>query len=235
MDTENPNHLIIWLDKHIEDPEWCQQMKKAFSTQTDPKNPIPVKLSGNDNDSLFNIASHMPVHFEGVRFLLAAHKNIESCLQCFEQNQDKRIFFITSGSLGREAAPIILERFLHMFTDLVTGKPYISIYVFCHHIQYHLEWALDYRDYIQIFNFDADLLVRMMRDIGDYYYNESRRLLDTTLPNKPAAYNRLIWARTLYERYGELERKSMHTELGEINKLLEQVEEELRLSSDVDS
>ncbi|CAF5152040.1 unnamed protein product, partial [Rotaria magnacalcarata] len=44
LDAENPNHLIIWLDQHIGQPEWCQHLKRAFSTQTDPKTSVAVNL-----------------------------------------------------------------------------------------------------------------------------------------------------------------------------------------------
>ncbi|CAF4439984.1 unnamed protein product, partial [Rotaria sp. Silwood2] len=41
---ENPNHMIIWLDVGIGDPNKYQHLKGAFSTRTDPKNETPVKL-----------------------------------------------------------------------------------------------------------------------------------------------------------------------------------------------
>ncbi|CAF5149812.1 unnamed protein product, partial [Rotaria magnacalcarata] len=212
--------------------EWCQQLKRAFSTQPDPKNPIPVKLSDEEFVEILVSEGHMPVHFEGVHFLLAAHKNIESCIHCFHQNQHRRIFFITSGTLGRETVPIILEKFKDTFIDPVTEEPYMFIYVFCQNIEYQLDWALQYRDYIQIFNFEADLLARMMRDIGDYFLTESKRLLNKSPPNNPAAQHRLTWANELFRRYSQMEKVSMKTEFDEINRFLEQVEEESKSSSD---
>ncbi|CAF4286121.1 unnamed protein product [Rotaria socialis] len=247
---EEPNNLIIWLDEHIGDSNWCQQLKKAFSTQPDPKNPIPVGLSDNELVEMLVSEGHIPVHFEGVQFLLAAFKDIDSCIRCFYQNQHKRIFFITSGSLGKQAVPEILDRLKDTFTDPVTEEPYMFIYVFCQNIEYQVEWALEYRNYIQIFNFEADLLARMMRDMGDYFLTESKRLLDESPPNNPAAQHRLTWANELFQRYtaqhrltwanelfqrySKMEKVPMKAELDEINQLLEQVEEELRSSSDED-
>ncbi|CAF1473549.1 unnamed protein product [Rotaria magnacalcarata] len=231
---EESDHMIIWLDDHIGDPEWCQQLKRAFSTQPDPKNPIPVKLWDKEFAEMLVSEGHMPVHFEGVRFLLSAFTNIASCIHCFYQNQHRRIFFITSGTLGKKTVPIILEKFKDTFIDPVTEEPYMFIYVFCQNIEYHRDWALEYRDYIQIFNFEADLLARMMRDIGDYFLTESKRLLDESPPNNPAAQHRLTWANELLQRYGQMEKVSMKTELDEINQLLEQVEEDSRSSSDED-
>ncbi|CAF4620358.1 unnamed protein product, partial [Rotaria socialis] len=201
---EEPNNLIIWLDEHIGDSNWCQQLKRAFSTQPDPKNPIPVKLSDQEFVEILVSEGHMPVDFEGVRFLLAAFKDIDSCIHCFYANPHKRIFFITSGSMGEKAVPIILDRFKDTFTDPVTKEPYRFIYVFCLNIKYNCEWALDYCDYIQMFNFEAELLARMIRDIGDYFLRESKRLLTESAPNNPAAYHRLTWAKELYERYNRM-------------------------------
>ncbi|CAF4804379.1 unnamed protein product [Rotaria sp. Silwood1] len=231
---ENPTHMIIWLDVSIGDPSRYQHLKKAFSSKSDPKHETPVELVDADYDEILRVEGPLPIDFEGVYFLLAAFTNIESCINCFAQNQDKRIFFITSGSLGRDAVPIIIERFKETFTDPVTDEPYMSIYVFCHDISLQIHQALDYRDYIQIFNFDADLLSRMIRDIGDYFLTESKRLLDESPPNNAAAYHRLSWTKELYYRYTKMEKVSMKKELGEVDQLLEDVEEELRSSSDED-
>ncbi|CAF3282066.1 unnamed protein product [Rotaria socialis] len=221
---EEPNNLIIWLDEHIGDSNWCQQLKRAFSTQPDPKNPIPVKLSDQEFVEILVSEGHMPVDFEGVRFLLAAFKDIDSCIHCFYANPHKRIFFITSGSMGEKAVPIILDRFKDTFTDPVTKEPYRFIYVFCLNIKYNCEWALDYCDYIQMFNFEAELLARMIRDIGDYFLRESKRLLTESPPNNPAAYHRLTWAKELYERYNRMGMVLIKAELDETNELLKKWE-----------
>ena len=184
--------------------------------------------------NFFVIEGPLRVNFEGVWFLLAAFTNVERCIECFEQNQHKRIFFITSGSMGETAVPRILERFKQTFTDPVTDEPYDSIYVFCHNIEYQMDWALDYREYIQIFNHDADLLVRMIRDIANYFVMKGKRLLDEDPPNNAAAYHRLSWAHELYQRYSKMENVSMKKEFDELNELLEEIEEELKSSSDED-
>ena len=33
---EMPNHMIVWLDQHIGQPEHCQRLKAAFSSTADP-------------------------------------------------------------------------------------------------------------------------------------------------------------------------------------------------------
>ncbi|CAF4937699.1 unnamed protein product [Rotaria socialis] len=119
--------------------------------------------------------------------------------------------------MGEKAAPEILDRFKDTFTDSVTKEPYMFIYVFCLNIKYNREWALDYCDYIQMFNFEAELLAH------------------AAVSNNPIAYHRLTWAHELFHRYSQLEKISMKTERDEINRLLEQVENESRSSSDDDS
>jgi hypothetical protein len=231
---EDPDHMIIWLDITIGDREAYIHLKDAFSTTNDPKNETPVKLVDSDYEELLRIERPKRVNFEGVWFLLAAFTSVERCVECFEQNQHKRILFITSGSIGQTAVPIILERFRHTFTDPATDEPYDSIYVYCHNIEYQINWALDYREYIQIFNHDADLLVRMIRDIANYFVMIGKRLLDEDPPNNAAAYHRLSWAHELYQRYSKMENVSLQQEFNELNQLLEDVEEELRPSSDED-
>ncbi len=231
---EDPDHMIIWLDLTIGQTDACIHLKDAFSTSNDPKNETPVKLVDRDYEELLRIERPKRVHFEGIWFLLAAFKNVERCIECFEQNQHKRIFFITSGSIGQTAVPIILERFRQIFTDPVTDEPYNSIYVFCHNIEYQMNWALEYSEYIQIFNHDADLLVRMIRDIADYFFMIGKRLLDEDPPNNAAAYHRLSWAHELYQRYKNMEHVSLKKEFDELNQLLRSVGQLESLSDEDD-
>jgi hypothetical protein len=108
------------------------------------------------------------------------------------------------------------------------------MYVFCLNIGYHIEWALNHREYIQIFDHEADLLSRMTRDIGNYFVTQGKYLLDEDPPNNDAAYHRLSWAHELYQRYSKMEKTSMKKELDEINELLEEIAEDLKSSSDED-
>ncbi|CAF0855779.1 unnamed protein product [Rotaria sordida] len=247
---DNPNHIVIWLDKHIGEPGTHEHLKKTFGIQTDPKSETRVALVDRDYEDfrraerslsihledplLVHHEGSLPVHPESVYFLLSTFTNIENCLNCFEHNRNKRIFFITSGSLGREVVPIVLERFKETFTDPVTKEPCMSIYVFSNNMADDIDWGLHYQDYIQMFDFDADLLSRLVRDIGDYYFTESKRLLDGSPSHNVAAYHRLSWAKTLYKRHCILDHFSMSKDLGEINRLLEEVQEELQSSSDDD-
>jgi hypothetical protein len=229
---DDPDHMIIWLDMHIGDPNEYQHLKTSFASTLDPKNETPAKLIDRDYDTILHEEGPRHVMFEGVRFLLAAFANVERCIECFERNQHKRILFITSGSMGKLAVPRILERFRHTFTDPVTDESYMSMYVFCHNIEYQMHWALEFSDYIQIFNHEVDLLVRMLRDIAEYYVIQGKRLFDEDPPNNAAAKHRLSWAYELYQRYSTMKKVSMRKELHELYGLLEEIDEELISSSD---
>jgi hypothetical protein len=94
-----------------------------------------------------------------------------------------------------------------------------------------MEWALDHREYIQIFDHEADLLSRMTRDIGNYFVTQAKYLLDQVPPNNSAANHRLSWAQELYQRYRKMEKVSMKNELDEINELVDEIAEELKSAS----
>ena len=233
-EEETPNHMIVWLDLNIGRRDNNQRLKAAFSSTADPRHIDPVRLIDQDDDQINRVIGFQKVNFEGVEFLLAAFANVERCVQFLQDNQDKRIFLITSGQIGRVAVPLIMFKCPNLFIDPVTREPYAFIYVYCHSINRHVDWMIEYRDYLAPpFNFDADLLARMTRDIADYFVKEGKRRLEVKpKPNYAAAYNRLTWARILYERYRTMEADPLKTEFAEVNKLMDQVENGMRPSSD---
>ena len=201
-DHEKPNHMILWLDAGIGDPTKYIELKKAFSSNTDPRAQTWKMFNDQDIDKLLRADEAMIVRFEGVVFLLQAFQNEGDCLKAFEKHQDKRIFFITSGSLGRDAVPKIIEQYRPVFTDPITSKGYPSIYVFCHNIAWQMEWAEDYLEYLQMFNFDSELLERMTRDIAEYFIERGARLRQEE--NFWGARQRLHWAKKLWYQYDKM-------------------------------
>ena len=201
-DSEKPNHMILWLDAGIGNPKEYIHLKKAFAGNTDPRAERPMMLNDKDYEMILQTGDAVTVTFEGVTFLLQAFQNEEACLKAFEENQTKRIFFITSGKLGRTAVPTIIEQYRHVFTDSISNKPYPSIYVFCHNIQWQMDWAGDYLEYLQMFNFDSELLQRMTRDIADYFIERGARLRHED--NFEGAIQRLHWAKKLWYQYDKM-------------------------------
>jgi hypothetical protein len=204
-DSGKPNHMIFWLDVNIGNPNDYVHLKKAFASNTDPRCEAWTMLAEKDYDAMLTTENAVGVTFECVEFLLQVFNNEDACLKAFKQNQDKRIFFITSGPLGRCIVPKIIERYRHIFTDPITNVPYPSIYIFCHHIDYEINWAMEYLDYVQIFNFDSELLERMTRDIAEYYIEQGRRMHHDNDLNGALRY--LCWAKKLWYQYDKMQQQ----------------------------
>lgn len=204
QDLEKPNHMIIWLDDHIGKAGECTHLKKAFAMNTDPRQETWTMLKDDDFDKLIVTGDAVLVEFNGVKFLLQALNNVNACVEAFERNQDKRIFFITSGTLGEKVVPQILENYRNIFTDLTKNEPYPSVYIFCLHIAYHLTWAGDHLEYIQMFNSDSELLERMTRDVAEYFVDRGERILEDDR-EPTGALNYLHWAKILRHQYDKMQ------------------------------
>jgi hypothetical protein len=90
---------------------------------------------------------------------LIAVTTMEQCLAVINKHYHKKIFLITSGSIGQDLVPRVREQY-----------PYVeNIFVFCSNIRSYVDWALDFTDNLLIFNFHNDLLSRVVYDIGMYY------------------------------------------------------------------
>ena len=221
QDLEKPNHMIIWLDQHIGRRGECTHLKKAFATNADPRHETWIKLNDPNYDGLLVIGDEMIVEFNGVRFLLHASDNEDTCVEAFERNQDKRIFFITSGSMGKPAVPRIIERYRNIFTNPTTNEAYSSVYVFCLHIENHLEWMGNYLEYVQAFNTESELLERMIRDIADYFIKRSEQILRDGEPTSALQY--LHWAKRLWHQYDKAQ-QGIRTDIFEDVRLSEEMQ-----------
>jgi hypothetical protein len=222
QDPEKPNHMIFWLDAHIGNPTEYIHLKKAFGSNTDPRHETWTMLPDKDFDAMIAAGAAVTVTFEGVVFLLQAFNNEDACLAAFEQNQDKRIFFITSGSMGKEIVPKIIERYRPIFTDKVTDQPYPSVYVFCLHIEYHLKWAMDYIQYVQMFDIESELLERMTRDIAEYFIERGERIRQDN--NLEGALQRLYWAKRLWHQYDKMQQEIKTDDLRPVRKSQRMIE-----------
>jgi hypothetical protein len=131
LDYGAPNHIIIWLDAYIGDPTKYIELKKFFSSSIDPRSQTYRKLTDEDFHNLLAADSAVEVTFGGVLFLLIGFTDPNACFEAFERYQNYRIFFITSGSLGKDFVPRILPAHQVLFTDPVSNDPYDSVYVFC--------------------------------------------------------------------------------------------------------
>ncbi|CAF1531609.1 unnamed protein product [Rotaria sordida] len=148
--------------------EVYQRLKTAFSSTAEPKSVNPIRLIDKDDDAINRTVGFEQVNFEGVKFLLVTFTNVERQIE-------------------RAAVLLIMKKGKNIFIDPVTNEPYQSIYVFCHDISRSDDWMRKYLDYLTLtFVFDKDLLVRLIRDITDYFVIESKRLPATNPSNNSA-------------------------------------------------
>jgi hypothetical protein len=196
-----PKYVIIWLDQHIGLLESNKQLKSSIGEQTDPerKFPAPPPNEPPSPDDVINqlilFQTNFKQSFSGIPNNLKAFDQIPECLKCIGENLDKnmKIFFITSGSMGEKIAPEIMKKYPSLKT----------IYVFCGYYRAHVEWAEDCLDQgvSCIFcNFHTDLLVRLLRDVAEYFISEGDGELTR---DEKLAYSAIFyfeWAKLLFER-----------------------------------
>ena len=216
-----PNHMIIWLDIHIGQRNEYIHLKKAFGSTTDPLAQISTSPADIDYSDLLLKTASTVVYFEDVTFSLLAFTNVDECLQAFEKYREKHIFFITSDTMAHRIVPIIIRRY----------PLCIPIYIFCYSIGWNLDWAMEYCEYIQVFNFDSELLERVTRDIAEHYIKQGRQYCQINdLRNALKCFG---WAKTLWGRYDTM-RQNISTDdirpvgeskrIQEINELIRDTE-----------
>ncbi|CAF1481641.1 unnamed protein product [Didymodactylos carnosus] len=215
--------MILWLDVGIGQPGEYRHLKNAFASNSDPTTHITTKLTERDYGNLIRTKDAVPMIFEGVWILLQVFDNEGDCLRAFEKYRNRRIFFITSGSLGQNIVPQILANYPDVFTNRITQSPFNSIYVFCLDMPFHTEWAINYVDYIQMFDFDADLLTCLTHDIANYFVSEGQYLDQNALPQD--ALVRFGWAKKLLMRYNDMLNRQTSRELDDLEQLIARAEE----------
>lgn len=223
-----PNHIILWLDQSFEGSGSLQNLKEAFSTATDPCRTRWTNINGPYCNGLLLDDEYTCHSLKHRTSSLAVFDNEEECLQAFEQNRDKRIFFITSGSFGRTCIPTIISKYRKQFTDSANGNPYEHIYVLCCDIESHKAWAIKYVDYVQIFDFDTVLLKHLTHDIAEYYIAEGKRYYEKHQVKN--ALQCFRWAENLWDKYEQMLRTNgcmvpyQLSELNRMNKISQLIE-----------
>jgi len=226
--TGTPNHLLIWLDRYIGVPNDYLLLKRAFFMTTDPTTGYEVSLTEMDIDHSIRTREAIFVHLEGIQFMLRAFNTVDDCFEAIENNLDKRIFFITSGTKGRIIVPALVAYFRDKFTDV---RP---MYIFCGNMNMITvgdvtpahSWALDYVDHLLMFNHQNDLLERMVLDIAEYFFTEAGRLHQAEQFEQ--ARQHYHWAKRMLDRHERMtERVIMAARRQEIERCLTDLEQRL--------
>ena len=228
------NHMIVWLDQNIASPDCCKVLRKAFTTATNPQNKIFTNIDDLDISNLIHENSDLvEQRFHEIPFYFKLFSQIEPCRQFLLENAGKkRIFFITSGSLGEHLVPELLTDHQEIFKDQ-NGKLYEdSIYIFCADMIKHGQWAIDYLDLdcLKMENDDQAILARLTRDIAKYFLSEGKELLNHNNNSQSLrkALQYFKWSKTLYHNAQSIVKTHSSQSFGnDIDQLINRAESEI--------
>ncbi|CAF1565868.1 unnamed protein product [Didymodactylos carnosus] len=153
------DHLTVWLDLYIGRPEECVTLKAKFQRIINPLTDLS-QAERELNEPCYQLEDpEILTKLKDTVYCLKPFFDINDCLEFIRQNPEKKIFFISSGTMGEKIVPQIAE-----------WQQIHGIYIFCGNIEYQIErWAMDYCDHItSILNHQDDLLLRLTIDIAKY-------------------------------------------------------------------
>ncbi len=242
MNEDKFNHMIVWLDQNIASPDCCKLLKKAFATTTNPEDKILTSIDELDISNLIrDNSTYEESSFFEIPFNFKLFSHVEPCLTFLLENAGKkRIFFITSGSLGEDIVPRILTDHQEIFKDEKTGKFYEdSIYIFCADMVKHGQWAIDYIDLdcIKMENDDQSILARLTRDIAKYFISQGKEFLQNKndLISLKKALKYFTWSKELFHKAQHVVKThSSQTVLKDLEQFIINTEFEIKQINDND-
>ncbi|CAF3393465.1 unnamed protein product [Rotaria sp. Silwood2] len=223
-----PNHLIIWLDKFIGKANEYYLLKRAFFMTTDPTTGYVQDLKQEDIDHSIRLNEAISVRLDGIQFMLRAFDTVDNCFEAIENNFDKRLFIITSGSKGRILLPALTTHFQEKI------KQNYPVYIFCGNMNMVQvgdvvptnEWVWDFQDYALMFNHENDLLARMVLNIIDYFYTEGNQLRQAEKLESASQHYR--WAKIMLQRRVTMSPKvALDDREKELNHLIDSIDQHL--------
>lgn len=187
--SPKPDHIVVWLDKHIGRPQDYQQMKSYFKSIIAIDWPNLFSLKTNrDIDNLIRINDYKNINdfnLNDITDEIYAFSTCEDCLNFIEKisKSQKNIFFICSGRLGEQSV-----------SEIYNNECVHSIFILTFNMLDDYEWACNYIEKIHIFTHELDLLARLARDIAVYYEKKSCGQI-TNNPQHSLTY--LYWTKRL--------------------------------------
>ncbi|CAF0947996.1 unnamed protein product [Rotaria sp. Silwood1] len=169
--------VVIWLDGTFEGDNY-QKMKDEFNQKIGS---TAASTSSNDIDSLICKETKEDLITNGAPVITVSTS--EEAFREIENHSEAKIFFISSGSLGKDMVPKIVRQYPLMH----------SFYIFCFKMTKHADWALDYTNCLQMFDHPIDLLVRLMRDISTYFIEQGKLYLEVNDPHNALKYFKHAW------------------------------------------
>jgi hypothetical protein len=158
--------IIIWCDISFENDKSYQPMQDEFNeaTTTTPKKPLdPIDML------IFNEGKE---ELRSNDVPLVTVQTADDAIREIEKHKDKKTFVICSGTVGRFLVPEIVRRYPNVH----------DFYIYTHNIALHLEWADDYGKIVKMFSFHTNLLVRLTREIANYFIKRGQMFLTVDAP-----------------------------------------------------
>jgi hypothetical protein len=208
-EANTPNHMIIWLDKHIGEARECVLLKSSFFLAIDPTTGLFERnLNQDDIDRSICLNASLLVRLDEVEFMFQAFVDIEKCYETIHKNRKKRIFFITSASKGK----IIIPSLVTLYPDIF--PPDNPIYIFCANllmksvggVEAPNVWLQEFIENVLPFDHQDDLLARLTRGIADYFAAEAESLISKQQLDKAGYY--LNWSQQMRHRHQALIKKN---------------------------
>ena len=209
-DPRTLKHIIIWRDPHIGDKAQYVTLKRAFISNIDPSFGTRSNTTEEDLTNLACRDDADTIRFGEPQSVLLCCTSVEECCAAFEENRNKKIFFITSGKLGREILIRIMKDYKALFTDSVTEEPCRSIYIFCGSVEKHADLVRDHKEHVRMVNHEADLLERVTMDAAAYYSTLGERAKKDGEFEEAEVY--LAWSAKLSSNYETLKKNSNKSE-----------------------
>ena len=205
------DHLTVWVDDHIGKEENNQDLKDKFDKKVQVLKTMPNELE-IDPESMMCTDPKLLADLSAEAYCLKYFSKIETALAFIRNSSTKTIFFISSGSIGKEIVPRLVE--------LSNVK---EIYIFCRDISEHVEWAEPYTDRISnFFQHQDDLLERLTNDIGKYLEAKGDQFVTNDAPWQ--AKNCYAWAQKLYLRNVEDECMNSRQSLRRVKEKMESIQ-----------
>ena len=186
--SQYSDHITVWVDRFIGEDREYEKFKKTFHDQ------VQVLQSNNytekliDDESMLCTDPKMLEDLGNKYYCLEYFSAPAAALKYIHNNANKKIFFISSGTIGKLMVP-----------ELVKLPQIQGIYIFCGSIAHHVEWATEYYENISaMLEHQDDLLTRLTRDIGKYVEKKGDEHKDNE--DVLQARNCYAWAKKLYVR-----------------------------------
>lgn len=220
-----PDSIIIWLDQYIGEVQQYHQLKKGVGEQANPEKLLPDSPFDKNLNDLALLKINMEESFDQIPSNLKAFSDENECLECIGESlkNNLKVFFITSGSKGKLIGPKILDNHPSLKT----------IYVFCGYCQAHLDWIFDCLDRdveCIVQEHHMDLLVRLLRDVAEYFVKEGDHLLSRSEQLAYSAISYFTWAKLLFERANRFDQRKVFDRLKYVDKRITDAEELMKRS-----